>query len=217
MRGLAALSVALCAVATGLAPAGAVDLRVRVLDNAGAPLPQSVVYAVPARPLPRGRPPAAIIDQVHRQFVPRVSVVQVGTAIDFPNSDNIRHSVYSFSPAKVFVLKLYAGRAAPPVVFDKPGIIVLGCEIHDSMIAWLLVVDTPYYGKSDARGLVTLRNLPPGHYALHAWHEPLRQESAARPLLISAGGPPPEITIRLDPGAAPGRQPGMADMPGMSP
>ncbi|SRR5579883_695932 len=218
MRGLAAaLWVALCTVATGLAPAGAVDLRVRVVDAAGAPLPQAVVYAVPAHPVPHGRLPLAIIDQIHRRFVPRVSVVQAGTAIDFPNSDNIRHSVYSFSPAKVFVLKLYAGKAAPPVVFDKAGIIVLGCEIHDSMLAWLLVVDTPYYGKSDGAGFVTLRNLDPGEYALHAWHEPLRQASAARPLLISAGRPPPAITLRLDPGAAPVRQSGMADMPGMPP
>src|SRR5579883_2277909 len=199
MRGLAAaLWVALCTVATGLAPAGAVDLRVRVVDAAGAPLPQAVVYAVPAHPVPHGRLPLAIIDQIHRRFVPRVSVVQAGTAIDFPNSDNIRHSVYSFSPAKVFVLKLYAGRAAPPVVFDKAGLVVLGCEIHDTMIAWLLVVDTPYYGKTDASGLVTLHGLRAGEYRLHAWFVPMRQSTAARPLHVVPGVPLQPITVQLD-------------------
>ena len=85
----------------------------------------------------------AKIDQVNKEFVPLVSVVQTNTEITFPNSDNIRHSVYSFSPAKVFSLKLYAGKSAAPVIFDKAGLVVLGCNIHDLMVSWLLVVDTP--------------------------------------------------------------------------
>lgn len=209
----AALAATLATAAATLLPAAAADLHVRVLDRAGLPLANSIVYALPTVPMPHGRLPPAIIDQVHRQFVPRVSVVQTGTAVDFPNSDNIRHSVYSFSPAKTFVLKLYAGRAAPPVVFDKPGIVVLGCEIHDSMIAWLLVVDTPYYGKSDARGLVSLSGLRPGSYRLFAWHEPMRQPTAAQPLRVPDGTPLPDITIRLDADTTPMKA---SSMPGMS-
>ncbi|MGH8170113.1 MAG: methylamine utilization protein [Steroidobacteraceae bacterium] len=152
--------------------------------------------------------------------MPRVSVVQVGTAIDFPNSDNIRHSVYSFSPAKTFELKLYAGRAAPPVTFDKTGIVVLGCEIHDTMVAWLLVVSTPYYGKSDSRGIVTLHDLRAGDYELRAWHEPMRQEAAERALRVAvAASRLPDITVRLDAQAAPPQAPpasAMSGMPSMS-
>src|SRR5579863_9818454 len=119
-----------------VAIAAAGDLQVTVQSAAGAPAPNAIVYATPRNPLTaiNGR---ATIDQIDRQFVPRVSVIQTGTAVAFPNSDNIRHSVYSFSPSKVFTLKLYAGKAANPVVFDKPGIIVLGCNIHDNMLAWV--------------------------------------------------------------------------------
>ncbi|MGH8256199.1 MAG: methylamine utilization protein [Steroidobacteraceae bacterium] len=187
----------------------------KVIGNDGRPLTDAVVYAVPATPVPRAKLPSARIDQIHRQFVPRVNVIQVGTSVDFPNSDNIRHSVYSFSPAKTFLLKLYAGETAPAVTFDKPGIVVLGCEIHDSMIAWLLVVDTPYYGKSDAHGFVVLRNLLAGNYSLHAWHEPLREATASQPLRVVAGAPLPGITVRLNATATTARVPAMSGMPGM--
>lgn len=212
------------ALALAMGQARAADLQVRVVDGAGHPLADAVVYAVPSIPVPHGKLPMAIIDQVHRQFVPRVSVVQAGTAIDFPNSDNIRHSVYSFSPAKTFELKLYAGRAAPPVTFDRAGIVVLGCEIHDTMVAWLLVVNTPYYGKSDSRGVATLHDLRAGDYDLQAWHEPMRQQSAGQPLRVAPGAVRlPDITVRLDANPTPGEAPpasaasAMAAMPGMSP
>lgn len=210
----AGLAIALALLLLGQARAA--DLQVRVIDDAGRPLADAVVFAVPSVRIPHGKLPMAIIDQVHRQFVPRVSVVQAGTAIDFPNSDNIRHSVYSFSPAKTFELKLYAGRAAPPVTFDKAGIVVLGCEIHDTMVAWLLVVNTPYYGKSDARGIVTLHDLRPGDYALRAWHEPMRQETAGQPLRVGSGASRlPSVTVRLDTKPAPGQAPPAAGMPAM--
>ena len=83
------------------------------------------------------------IAQAKRQFSPRVTVVTVGTPVTFPNFDTVRHHVYSFSPVKTFELKLYAGVPNAPVVFDKPGIAVLGCNIHDQMAAWVVVVDTP--------------------------------------------------------------------------
>ncbi len=203
----------LAAAALALSGAHAADLQVRLLNDAGLPLANAIVYAVPAIPIPHGKLPIAIIDQIHRQFAPQVNVVQTGTAVDFPNSDNIRHSVYSFSPAKVFVLKLYAGRAAPPVVFDKAGLVVLGCEIHDSMVAWLLVVNTPYYGKANAAGLVTLRDLRAGDYRLHVWYVPMQQSTAARPLHVEPRAPLQPLTIRLDvSGALPLGRP-MSGMP----
>jgi plastocyanin len=176
-------ALVLCAAA-GLAEAS--DLRVGVFDGANAPVADAAVYAVPSIPVARGVIPTAIIDQVHREFVPRVSVVQAGTQIKFPNSDNIRHSVYSFSPPRIFTLKLYAGTPANPVLFDRPGIVVLGCNIHDTMVAWVLVVDTPYFARTAADGTATLSGLPAGNYVLRAWNNSMSQEQSGEPLRVGA-------------------------------
>lgn len=194
--------------------AQAASLQVKVLDAAGAPLANAAVYAVPSAPSASATAPQATIDQVHRQFVPRVNVIQVGTAVSFPNSDNIRHSVYSFSPAKVFTLKLYSGKPSSPVVFDKPGVVVLGCDIHDSMVAFVLVVDTPYYARTDKSGLATLPDLPAGSYTLRAWHAPMQSEEDGVPLRVESSSPTP-VTLRIsadtnDVGAAASHD--MADM-----
>lgn len=102
--------------------------------------------------------------------MPAVTVIRPGTEVSFPNSDNFRHSIYSFSPAKAFTNKLYSGRQAPPIVFDKPGLVVLGCNIHDTMAAWIVVVDTPFFAKSAADGVAVVRDRGPGEYRLSAWY-----------------------------------------------
>lgn len=184
----------LCAAA-GLARAA--DLRVSVADAAGQPVADAIVYATAQAAPMRTATAKAVIDQVHRRFVPRVSVVQTGTAISFPNSDNIRHSVYSFSPARTFTLKLYAGTPANPVVFDKPGIVVLGCNIHDTMVAWILVVDTPYFTRTAADGTATLTGLPPGDYVLRAWNNSMSQEQPGEVLRVSAAALAP-LLLHVD-------------------
>jgi plastocyanin len=177
------LALLLC-VAAGAAPAA--DLRVSVLDGAGRPAADAIVYATPLVPAPHGVLPTASIDQVKRQYIPRVSVVQAGTAIDFPNSDNIRHSVYSFSPAKTFTLKLYTGSPGKPVIFDQPGIVVLGCNIHDTMVAWVLVVDTPYFTRTAADGAATLTGLQSGDYVVRAWTNSMSKEQAGERIHVGA-------------------------------
>jgi plastocyanin len=158
-----------------LAPAArAGDLSVRVTDSSGQPLAGAVVVAEPvAGAEPLATAPRAVIDQVNRSYVPHVSVLRVGTAVSFPNHDNIRHQVYSYSKAKTFTLRLYAGQPAGPVVFDKPGVVALGCNIHDSMLGWVLVVDTPWMARSEGDGQARLAGLPAGHYRLRAWAEPM--------------------------------------------
>ena len=164
---LTSLLVAAFAVA---ATATAGDLTIELRDASGKPVPDAVIYALPAK----GAAPAtaahtrALVDQVNKEFVPRVSIVQAGTEIHFPNSDNIRHSLYSFSPAKTFTTKLYSGREAAPVLFDRTGVVVLGCNIHDKMVAWVYVVDTPWFARSAADGTATIRGVPPGAYRLSA-------------------------------------------------
>jgi len=180
----------LMSVATGLAAAlaPAAELVVHVQTAVNVPVEDAIVYAVPARPTAAAPGLKYSVDQVNRQFVPRINVVQTGTAVRFPNSDNIRHSVYSFSAARVFTLKLYAGKSTDPVVFDKAGLVVLGCNIHDQMVSWLLVVDTPYFAHTDHGGAATLSRLPPGDYTLRTWHEPMTEdEQLAEPLHVDAG------------------------------
>jgi plastocyanin len=141
---------------------------------------------------------AAIIDQINKRFVPRVSVVRTGTTITFPNSDHIRHQVYSFSRAKTFTLKLYAASPKTPVTFDQPGLVVLGCNIHDSMVAFVGVVDSPYFAKTADSGTVTL-NLPAGRYRLRAWHP--NAVAAFPPQEVTVAAAPLSIPVGLDVGS----------------
>lgn len=123
------------------------------------------------------RPPAPIdsrMDQVDLAFAPAVLVVPVGSHIAFPNSDVVSHQVYSFSPAKRFQLPLYRGKPYPPITFDVPGIVTLGCNIHDNMLGYVLVTDAPYYGQTSAAGAWSSAALPPGNYAVSVWHPRLR-------------------------------------------
>jgi plastocyanin len=154
------------------APAGAGDVLATVRDRGGQPVEDAVVVAVPENPsvaLPP-RPRTDTVDQINKEFVPYVKVVAVGTAVSFPNKDDIRHHVYSFSPTKRFELPLYSGTPANPVVFDRPGVVTIGCNIHDWMIAHIYVAESPAFGKTGADGRARVEGLPPGRYALRVWH-----------------------------------------------
>jgi len=157
-----------------LPAAHAAELIVHVSDGRGEPQAGAVVVAEPAVGAePPAGAPRAVIDQVDRAFTPHVSVLRTGTSVSFPNHDNIRHQVYSYSKARSFTLRLYAGQPASPVLFDRPGVVALGCNIHDSMLAWVLVVDTPWTARSDSDGVARLMGLPAGRYRLRAWAEPM--------------------------------------------
>jgi plastocyanin len=178
--------------------ASAAELSVTVRDLAGKPLEDAVVFVTPVgRPL-KSMPPAApvVIDQVNKRFVPLVSIVRTGTEVNFPNSDNIRHSIYSFSQAKIFTTKLYSGKQAPPVVFDKPGAVALGCNIHDAMAAWVVVVDTPYFAKSSGDGIGRIKDLESGEYRLSVWYPQPKFEPQESQLHIAAANMSTEV--RLD-------------------
>lgn len=168
-----ATALALAAACGGVQSA---SVSVSVSDQAGRPLHDAVVLLEPATGKLPVAPLAGVqIVQVKRQFAPQVSVVTVGTPVSFPNDDTVRHHVYSFSPVKTFELKLYAGVPNTPVVFDKPGIAVLGCNIHDQMVAWVVVVDTPLYARSAASGKARIEGVPPGNYQLRVWHSALAE------------------------------------------
>ncbi|MCI3206919.1 MULTISPECIES: methylamine utilization protein [Pandoraea] len=160
--------LALLALALSGASAWAQDFQVR--DNTGAALDDAVVYLTPEDgKVPAGRPAPASIVQKQKMFMPMVTVVQKGAAVDFPNRDDIAHDVYSLSDAKRFELKLYRG-GSRQVVFDKPGVVTIGCNIHDMMIAYVVVVDTPYFAKTGGGGRGELPTVPAGRYRVAVWH-----------------------------------------------
>ncbi|MDI1361188.1 methylamine utilization protein [Methylotenera sp.] len=157
--------------------AKAAEIEVQVNDIAGASVENAVVYLEPKDKTPPMIKSQAAIAQKNKTFVPLVTAIQAGSSITFPNQDSVRHHVYSFSPAKTFELKLYSGVPSTPVVFDKAGTVVLGCNIHDQMLAFVYVVDTPYFAKTDASGKVKMSDIPNGDYLLKVWHYALRKEN----------------------------------------
>jgi plastocyanin len=145
----------------------------------------AVVYAIPeGRPVPPPRR-AAVMEQKNRAFIPHVLAVQTGTAVRFPNLDDVQHHVYSFSSAKTFQLPLYKGSPPNPVLFDKAGIVTLGCNIHDQMSAFIIVVDTPYFEKTAANGRASLRDLEPGRYTVRVWAPEMRGEPAPASVTVT--------------------------------
>jgi len=149
--------------------AQAVPWAVQVKNAAGQPLADAVVAVEVRGRAAKTSTAKAEMGQRERQFTPQLLVVQTGTAVSFPNFDTVRHHVYSFSPIKVFETKLYTGTPAEPVVFDKPGVAALGCNIHDRMSSHIIVVDTALFARTDAAGIARL-DLPAGEHQLKAWH-----------------------------------------------
>ena len=183
-----------CAAANGV--------NVLVLDLAGRPISDVVVVARPDSALPAGgeagERPHAEMDQRNREFVPHVLVIESRTWVDFPNSDTVSHQVYSFSQPKRFQLPLYRGSTHPPVFFDQAGIVTLGCNIHDNMLGFIYVADSPWFGKTDLDGRWLSGDLPPGRYDLRIWSPRFKEapESLERTVEVTSQSGPIE-TFRL--------------------
>ena len=176
------------------APAIAADLSVTVADVQGLSVPDAAVYLLPLQgKAPRGSQKGSI-EQMDKTFIPYVSVVQAGTAVSFPNKDTVRHHVYSFSAPKVFDLKLYSGTPSQPVVFDKPGLVALGCNIHDWMLAYVLVVETPWFAVSKDRGNAVVENVPAGDYNMLIWHPRMKEEMMQQ---IKVGAAAQAVRVRV--------------------
>jgi plastocyanin len=185
-----------CIVCRGL-EAGA--LSVTVQDGKGAPVSDAVVYATSSATASARAGERDVIDQQNKQFMPYVTALQVGTSVIFPNKDNIRHHVYSLSPAKRFELPLYKGVPAQPVVFDKEGFVTLGCNIHDWMIAYVAVVPTPYFQVTGRDGHVVLKDLPGAQYTVSVWHPLLKGRPEASAQHVDMGqGDVRQLLFRLD-------------------
>ena len=176
------------ALAAALPTAHAGALTIVVSDAAGKPLVDAVALLEPSTVKVAVKPMADVeISQAKRQFAPRVTLITVGTKATFPNFDTVRHHVYSFSAAKTFELKLYAGVPNAPIAFDKPGVAVLGCNIHDKMAAWVVIADTPFIGRSGIDGQTRIDAVPPGPYKLTVWHPALPANTMPTPVAMTIG------------------------------
>jgi plastocyanin len=196
------LSVGLAvALLGGRAIAG--TLEVHALQRDGKALVGAVITAQAVNPaLPPAAPVKAIMDQVNLAFEPDVLVLPVNSSVQFPNSDAVGHQVYSFSSAHRFQLPLYRGKPYPPIVFEQPGVITLGCNIHDNMLAYIVVTDAPYFGRTDAAGHWVAPSVPVGRYHIRVWH-PLSNEPADLEKVVQIGGDKDVVELRLTRGLKP--------------
>lgn len=196
LAGIRGISSALAAASLCLPTAAqAAPQTFTVITFAGQAVSNAAV-SVLVRGAPSQAAPGTMAEMSQRQraFVPGVLAIQTGTAVNFPNFDTVRHHVYSFSPTKPFEIKLYSGTPAKPVVFDKPGTATLGCNIHDRMIAYIHVVNTPYVGVTDGMGRVTI-DVPDGEHKVRIWTPAMGEANPGVEQTIRAGAGP--VTLRL--------------------
>lgn len=202
LRGFLNRSVGLLLLVSMASGAVAADLRIQVSDTDGKPLADAVASLRPASGLAllAAAGTTAVMDQRNLQFAPHVLVIQAGTRVSMPNSDHVRHHVYSFSPPKHFELRLYKNRPGDPGEFSIPGIVSLGCNIHDWMLGYIVVVGTPYFAKSDETGALTIAKVPAGDYLLDIWQPRLAGPArSAEPLTLAAGTVEKSIALKVDP------------------
>ncbi|MEJ1965970.1 MAG: methylamine utilization protein [Gammaproteobacteria bacterium] len=192
----AAVMLALLAAGTS---AFAANVSLVVLRKDGRPLAGAIVTAEPeSQKLASAAPQKAVVDQVDLAFVPDVIVIPVGSSVSFPNSDVVSHQVYSFSPARRFQLPLYRGKQHSPVVFDQPGIVTLGCNIHDNMVAYVVVTTAPFFGRTNESGLWVAQNVPEGTYRVQVWHPWLKDATTMLERVVRIGGGSQDVVLKID-------------------
>ena len=190
------LTLALAATA-----AHAGGLKVRLLDQHGKPVADAVVTLLPQDPAraPAYKPEVKFIDQKNLTFIPYIEIFRPGDTVVFRNSDGTRHHVYSFSPAKAFEFVLAPGESSAPLTLDKIGVIAVGCNIHDGMIAYLYVSGAPWIAHSGADGVVAFDDLPPGAYTVRVWQPRLRpsQPDLAQSVTVVGASSPQTVKFEL--------------------
>ena len=181
----------------------AIERRPNVNDlgmHAGHDTPdvrRAVVYleSAPSLAFPEVEPQRATMDQRNETFVPHVLAITVGTTVDFPNSDNTYHNVFSLRGPRPFDLGRYAAGRSKSVHFDRPGIVRVFCEIHSHMSAFILVFNHRYFAVTATDGRYQIGRVPPGRYTLVAWNDGAIRES--RPIVIPEDGGPIEADFLL--------------------
>ena len=185
--------------------AGAGDIAATVREPSGKPVADAVVFVYEVAGATFTAPAApAVMDQIDREFVPHVLPVLAGTRVRFPNKDNVHHQIYSFSKAKTFELPLYKDREPQAILMDVSGVVSLGCNIHDWMRGYVLVLDNPYFAKTGADGGAVLTGVPEGTYRVAVWSERMKEpvEETIQKVTVGAG----RMSIRFPPKLGPVRK-----------
>ncbi|MBI3514439.1 MAG: methylamine utilization protein [Proteobacteria bacterium] len=199
MRGLRQGIIGLACLVLAAAPLAAADLVVQVTDADGRPVADAVVTLAPegvaaaGTPMPRRNE----VDQRNETFVPYVQIVPRGGEVAFKNSDLTRHHVYSFSPARAFEFVLAPGQQSDPVRFERAGVVAIGCNIHDRMVAYLYVADAPWATLTDAEGRAVLSGVPEASYAMRAWHPRARPGRPEPSQKVTVGSGANQATVSL--------------------
>ena len=182
-------------------PVHAGSLTVQILDDKQQPLPDAVVYLVSDQPHSPATGMNFEVEQRDKTFTPFVTIMPVGARGSFPNHDGIGHHVYSFSPAKNFTLPLSEHESTETIIFDKPGVVTIGCNIHDWMVAYIYIVDSDYYAKTDNNGLAVIDELPAGNYEIYTAHPGMKSaEPVTRDINITGdGGSRQEFSLQIKP------------------
>jgi plastocyanin len=183
------------------APLAAAPLTVRVVEESGRPVRDAVVTLYSSGGAARAPKGGGhyVVSQKDIQFHPFLTIVPVGADVSFPNLDNTKHHVYSFSPAKRFELKLFAKDQSRTVHFDKPGVVALGCNIHDQMSAFIVITDSAWTARTNGQGLVSFSDAPNAPGTLTVWHPYLRAPGGTVQQGVSAGQRSASFSVRLRP------------------
>jgi plastocyanin len=190
-----------CALAGAMQPLCAAPLSIRVVDAVGHPVRDAVVALYPAgsaaRPARGGG--RYVVSQQNLQFHPFLTIIPVGADVSFPNLDPTKHHVYSFSPAKRFELKLFAKDQSRTVHFDKPGVVALGCNIHDQMSAFIVVTDSAWTARTNAQGIAAFADAPNAPGRVTVWHPYLRVPGGIVQQGVAASQRSASFSVRLRP------------------
>lgn len=198
---IAFLAFLLAAAST---PAVAADVAFKLVDQSKLPVADAVIWLVALDPVAAPFPPATAkrteIEQVAGQFEPFITVVRTGATVRFPNNDRVQHHVYSLSPTKKFELPLHKPGKADAVIFDKPGVVAVGCNIHDWMSAYVVVVDSPWFAVTPADGGAKISGIPPGRYRAEIWHPRLAANDKREVAVSEAAAAPVAVELSLKAG-----------------
>ncbi|WP_019614244.1 methylamine utilization protein [Psychromonas ossibalaenae] len=176
------LTVFFCFTVGG--PVEAAVLKIQAIDQQNKPVENAVITATPLFSKVEIVKQTKIIDQINKEYVPRVVIISKGSSVKFPNKDNIRHHVYSFSKAKQFELPLYEGSTAPPVEFNSEGTVTLGCNIHDWMRGYVYISETPFAALTDKKGAAVIQELTEETYRVDFWHPRLKKTLISREIKL---------------------------------
>jgi plastocyanin len=200
----AASAIVILLAAVSALPCRAAGIIATVTDEHGQPLPDAVVSVISngkVQIAPSDRLATATIDQHEETFVPTVVVVQRGGSVIFHNSDHTRHHIYSFSQIRQFEFVQKPDDVSPAVSFDVPGVVAIGCNIHDNMAAYVYVTDAPRAAVTDSMGRAEITDLPAGNFIATVWHPRLRPKAVPppQPVTLESSNTNLAITIAVLP------------------